>query len=99
MKKISGAESAEELFPFPIVSDRNRKLSLYLNVLDAKCTDKNGVPLPCRATFILAPDLTIQLIHFYPQTTGRDFEYLYKKLHRFFIRFKFKMSIKNQFVF
>lgn len=62
----------DEQFPFPIVSDCNRMLSLYLNVLDAKCTDEDGIPLPCRATFVLAPDKTIQLIHFYPQSVGRD---------------------------
>lgn len=65
-----------EQFPFPIVSDRNRMISLYLNVLDAKCIDEDGIPLPCRAAFVLAPDMTIQLIHFYPQTIGRNFEYL-----------------------
>lgn len=52
-------------------------LSLYLNVLDAKCTDQDGLPLPCRATFILAPDMTIQTIHFYPKNIGRNFEYVF----------------------
>lgn len=58
------------------MSDRNRMLSLYLNVLDAKSTDEDGIPLPCRATFILAPNMSIQLMHFYPLTTGRNFKYL-----------------------
>lgn len=55
-------------------------LSMYLNLLDAKCTDDDGLPLPCRATFILAPDMTIQLIHFYPQSIGRNFEYVFNIL-------------------
>lgn len=75
IKKVSGLKHEEE-FPFPIVSDRNRMMSLYLNVLDAKCLDEDGIPLSCRATFVLAPDMTIQLIHFYPQNIGRNFEYL-----------------------
>lgn len=50
-------------------------LSLYLNVLDTKSTDEDGIPLPCRATFVLAPDMSIQLMHFYPLTTGRNFKY------------------------
>jgi len=75
IKKVSGLKYEEE-FPFPIVSDRNRMVSLYLNVLDAKCMDDDGIPLPCRAAFVLAPDMTIQLIHFYPQAIGRNFKYL-----------------------
>lgn len=70
---MSGIKS-EEQFPFPIASDCNRMLSLYLNVLDAKSIDEDGIPLPCRATFILAPNKTIQLIQFYPLTTGRNFK-------------------------
>lgn len=66
----------DEKFPFPIVSDRNRVFSLYLNVLDAKCIDDEGIPLPCRATFVLTPDMTIQIMQFYPQTTGRNVEYV-----------------------
>jgi 1-Cys peroxiredoxin 6 len=66
----------DEKFPFPIVSDRNRVFSLYLNVLDAKCIDDEGIPLPCRATFVLTPDMVIQIMHFYPQTTGRNFKYV-----------------------
>lgn len=64
-------------FPFPIVSDCNRKLSVSLNVLDAKCTDEDGIPLSCRATFVMAPDKTIQLIHLYPKSVGRDIKYIY----------------------
>ncbi|XP_050439999.1 peroxiredoxin-6-like [Adelges cooleyi] len=73
VSKLCGINKTDE-FPFPIVSDRNRMLSLYLNVLDSKTVDQDGVPVPCRATFVIAPDLSIQLIHFYPQTTGRNFD-------------------------
>lgn len=73
LKEIMEIESAKP-FPFPLVSDCNRILSLYLNILNAKSIDEDGLPLPCRATFVLAPDMTIQLIHFYPQTTGRNFK-------------------------
>lgn len=65
---------SDKPFPFPIVSDCNRINSLYLNILDSKSIDEDGLPLPCRATFVLAPDMTIQLIHFYPRTIGRNFK-------------------------
>lgn len=76
MKIISGIEN-DEPFPFPIVSDTNRILTLYLNVLDAKCIDKNGIPVPCRGTIVLTPDMHIQLIQLYPQEVGRNFGLVY----------------------
>ncbi|VVC33636.1 Thioredoxin-like fold,Peroxiredoxin, AhpC-type,Alkyl hydroperoxide reductase subunit C/ Thiol [Cinara cedri] len=94
VKKISGIKSVkEQLFPFPIVSDRNRMLSLYLNTLDANCTDEDGIPLPCRATFILAPDLTIQLIHFYPQTIGRNFDEIFRSIDALQLSYKFSNTV------
>ncbi|XP_003247793.2 peroxiredoxin-6-like [Acyrthosiphon pisum] len=92
IKKVSGMKSDEE-FPFPIVSDRNRMVSLYLNVLDAKCIDEDGIPLPCRAAFVLAPDMTIQLIHFYPENIGRNFDEIFRTIDALQLTFKFSNDL------
>ncbi|KAF0750024.1 peroxiredoxin-6-like [Aphis craccivora] len=92
IKKVSGLKHEGE-FPFPIVSDRNRMISLYLNVLDAKCMDEDGIPLPCRAAFVLAPDMTIQLIHFYPQNIGRNFDEIFRTIDALQLTFKFSNDL------
>ncbi|XP_050527844.1 peroxiredoxin-6-like [Daktulosphaira vitifoliae] len=89
LKKLGEIKDDED-FPFPIVSDCNRMLSIYLSVLDQKCVDQDGIPVPCRATFIFAPDLSIQLMHFYPQTTGRNIDELMRTIDALKLSFKSK---------
>lgn len=61
-------------FPFPIVADPERELAVALGMVDPKEKDAAGMPLTCRAVFIIGPDKKLKLSILYPATTGRNFE-------------------------
>nr|ALJ10926.1 alkyl hydroperoxide reductase [Dolomedes sulfureus] len=62
-----------EGFPFPIISDKNRDLATSLGMIDPDEKDKEGLPLTCRAVFIIGPDKRMKLSMLYPASTGRNF--------------------------
>lgn len=62
-----------EGFPFPIISDKKRDLAVSLGMVDPDEKDKDGLPLTCRAVFIIGPDKRMKLSMLYPATTGRNF--------------------------
>nr|CAD7454970.1 unnamed protein product [Timema tahoe] len=70
----SYAERAEEGFPYPIIADESRALAVQLGMLDPVERDKDGLPLTCRAVFIVGPEKTLRLSILYPATTGRNFD-------------------------
>ncbi|KAL3186122.1 hypothetical protein MRX96_028246 [Rhipicephalus microplus] len=47
--------------PFPIISDEKRELAVQLGMLDPIDKDTEGIPLTCRAVFIIAPDKKLKL--------------------------------------
>ncbi|KAI0236318.1 Peroxiredoxin-6 [Lamellibrachia satsuma] len=59
--------------PFPIIADENRELATKFGMLDPAEKDKKGLPLSCRAVFIVGPDKKLMLSILYPATTGRNF--------------------------
>ncbi|XP_067001488.1 peroxiredoxin-6 [Anabrus simplex] len=71
--KSYGKHTCED-FPFPIIADEGRTLAVQLGMLDPSEKDKDGLPLTCRAVFILGPDKRLRLSMLYPATTGRNFD-------------------------
>ncbi|KAG8195903.1 hypothetical protein JTE90_001138 [Oedothorax gibbosus] len=63
----------DEGFPFPIIADEKRELGVSLGMIDPDEKDKDGLPLTCRAVFIIGPDQRLKLSMLYPATTGRNF--------------------------
>ncbi|KAH9360236.1 hypothetical protein HPB48_009407 [Haemaphysalis longicornis] len=61
-------------FPYPIIADEKREIAVKLGMLDPVEKDKEGLPLTCRAVFIIGPDKKMKLSMLYPATTGRNFE-------------------------
>lgn len=72
IKKYGDIKS--EQFPFPIIADENRRLALKLGMLDPDEVDSKGLPLTCRAVFVIGPDKKLKLSLLYPATTGRNFD-------------------------
>nr|CAD7416453.1 unnamed protein product [Timema poppensis] len=70
----SYAGRADEGFPYPIIADESRALAVQLGMLDPVERDKDGLPLTCRAVFIIGPEKTLRLSVLYPATTGRNFD-------------------------
>ncbi|GFG29031.1 hypothetical protein Cfor_02064 [Coptotermes formosanus] len=70
----SYAKHSGDGFPYPIIADENRDLAVQLGMLDPVERDKDGLPLTCRAVFVIGPDKTLRLSILYPATTGRNFD-------------------------
>merc|ERR1719333_1701066 len=43
-------------------------------MMDPEEKDNAGIPLTCRAVFVIGPDKTLKLTLTYPATTGRNFD-------------------------
>ncbi|XP_065202112.1 peroxiredoxin-6-like [Planococcus citri] len=61
-------------FPYPIIADEKRDLAVKLGMLDPAEKDSKGLPLTCRAVFVINPDKKLALSILYPATTGRNFD-------------------------
>merc|ERR1719308_28922 len=44
------------------------------SMLDPVAKDAQGMPLTCRAVFVIGPDAKLKLSILYPATTGRNFD-------------------------
>jgi len=60
--------------PYPIIADEKRELAVKFGMLDPDELDDKGVPLTCRAVFVIGPDKKVKLSILYPATTGRNFD-------------------------
>lgn len=61
-------------FQYPIIDDKCRELAVKLNMLDKDEIGKEGLPLTCRAVFVVDHNKKLRLSILYPATTGRNFE-------------------------
>lgn len=60
--------------PYPIIADPKRELAVKLGMLDPVEKDAAGLPMTCRAVFVIGPDAKLKLSLLYPATTGRNFD-------------------------
>nr|ALS04660.1 peroxiredoxin 6 [Pseudodiaptomus poplesia] len=61
-------------FSYPIIADPSRDVATLYGMMDPDEKDSAGLPLTCRAVFIIGPDKTLKLSILYPATTGRNFD-------------------------
>jgi len=61
-------------FSYPIIADPQRVLAVKLGMVDPDEKDAAGLPLTCRAVFVIGPDGKLKLSLLYPATTGRNFD-------------------------
>lgn len=61
-------------FPYPIIDDEKRELAVKLNMLDKDEIGSAGLPLTCRAVFIIDQSKKLRASLLYPATSGRNFE-------------------------
>jgi len=67
-------------FPLPIIADEDRKLAVQLGMVDPDERTAAGLPLTCRAVFVVSPDKKLRLSMLYPATTGRNFTEILRAL-------------------
>mmetsp|Transcript_6014 Transcript_6014/g.20530 ORF Transcript_6014/g.20530 Transcript_6014/m.20530 type:complete len:251 (+) Transcript_6014:2771-3523(+) len=59
---------------FPIIADPDRTIAKQYGMIDPEEKSATGLPMTCRAVFIIGPDATLKLGMLYPATTGRNFD-------------------------
>lgn len=72
IEDIKGTQSCAK-FDYPIIADTDRSLAVKWGMVDPDEKDGTGMPLTCRAVFIIGPDKKLKLSILYPATTGRNF--------------------------
>lgn len=65
---------AGDIFPFPIIDDESRELAVKLNMLDKDEIGSKGLPLTCRAVFIIDASKKLRASLLYPASSGRNFD-------------------------
>jgi len=73
-KDVQDYAGQKGILPYPIIADPNRDIAVQCGMLDPDERDKKGMPLTCRAVFIVGPDKKLKLSILYPATTGRNFD-------------------------
>jgi len=63
-------------FSYPIVADPERRIATLYGMLDPAEKDAKGMPVTCRAVFVVGEDKRLKLSILYPATTGRNFDEL-----------------------
>lgn len=59
------------------MADPKRDIAVILGMLDPVEKDSAGMPLTCRAVFVVDSNKKLRLSILYPATTGRNFEYAF----------------------
>ncbi|EIW73318.1 thiol-specific antioxidant protein 3 [Tremella mesenterica] len=80
---------------FPIIADKDRKVSeLYgmLDHLDATNVDAKGLPFTVRTVFIIDPSKKIRLFLAYPASTGRSFPEILRVIDSLQLGDKYKIT-------
>jgi len=65
---------------YPIIADKERKVSLLYGMLDQTNVNAAGLPLTVRSVFIIGTDKKIKLMLIYPASTGRNFNEILRVL-------------------
>mmetsp|Transcript_45709 Transcript_45709/g.114561 ORF Transcript_45709/g.114561 Transcript_45709/m.114561 type:complete len:221 (+) Transcript_45709:37-699(+) len=67
-------------FSYPIIADPSRELAVQWGMVDPVEKDDKGLPMTCRAVFIIGPDKKLKLSILYPASTGRNFDEIIRVL-------------------
>merc|ERR1712136_228189 len=59
-------------FSYPIIADPKRDVATLYGMMDPDEKDAKGLPLTCRAVFVIGADKKLKLSILYPATTGRN---------------------------
>merc|ERR1712233_134483 len=74
IKDIIAYNNLSTGFSYPIIADPKREVATLYGMMDPDEKDAKGIPLTCRAVFIIGPDKRLKLSLLYPATTGRNFD-------------------------
>lgn len=59
---------------FPMIADPTREIAVKYGMIDPEMKDNMGLPLTCRAVFVIGPDKKLKLSLNYPASVGRNMD-------------------------
>merc|ERR1712039_111168 len=71
IKDIIAYNNLQTGFSYPIIADPKREVATLYGMMDPDEKDAKGIPLTCRAVFIIGPDKRLKLSLLYPATTRK----------------------------
>lgn len=77
---------------YPIIADEKRDLAVQLGMIDPDVKDAAGLPLTCRAVFVIGPDKRLKLSLLYPASTGRNFDELIRVIDSLQLTAKYRVA-------
>merc|ERR1711918_289001 len=70
IKDIIAYNNLSTGFSYPIIADPKREVATLYGMMDPDEKDAQGIPLTCRAVFIIGPDKRLKLSLLYPATSS-----------------------------
>merc|ERR1712189_148602 len=74
------------------IADPKREIAEKYGMLDPVAKDNSGIPLTCRAVFVIGPDKRLKLSFLYPATTGRNFDEIIRVIDSLQLTQKYKVA-------
>jgi len=79
---------------YPVIGDKDRKVSMLYNMLDKTNIDDKG-PLTSRFLYLINPNMEVQLILDYPSSIGRNFDEVLRVIDAFLLVDKHRVLIPS----
>eukprot|EP00160_Parvularia_atlantis_P002361 Unigene1194_Nuclearia_a/m.3819 Unigene1194_Nuclearia_a/g.3819 ORF Unigene1194_Nuclearia_a/g.3819 Unigene1194_Nuclearia_a/m.3819 type:complete len:227 (+) Unigene1194_Nuclearia_a:113-793(+) len=92
IEDIKASQKVEGAWPYPIISDPDRKLAVEFGMLDPAELDSKGMPVTARAVYIFGPDKKLKLSLLYPATTGRNFDEILRAIDSLQLTVKYSVA-------
>ncbi|BEI86099.1 hypothetical protein CcaverHIS002_0603860 [Cutaneotrichosporon cavernicola] len=95
IKDIDALTNGADPLDFPIIADKERKISVLYDMLDyqdATNVDAKGQPFTVRSVFIIDPAQKIRLTLTYPASTGRNFPEILRVIDSLQLGDKYKIT-------
>jgi len=77
---------------YPIIADPTRELAVAWGMVDPVEKDAKGLPMTCRAVFVIDPAKKLRLSILYPATTGRNFDEILRVIDSLQLTENFKVA-------
>ncbi|WP_423069539.1 peroxiredoxin [Devosia sp. CN2-171] len=77
---------------FPIIADKDRKVSMLFGMLDSTTFGRTGATVAVRSVFIISPTKRVELVLSYPAYVGRNFDEILRVVDALQLSAKYRVA-------